>query len=153
MRANYIRNGELNMANVDFKMKIIERYKGILKRVMPLSIPTLTEQEIDESINYSINKRFKDSDCKIDNNYKHITVNTSIAQLTEYILDKEPIMTSYGCLFSKHGTVKNPIYDMIEELVTIRDQFKKEMFKHKKGSELYQKYNLLQLLAKVDANA
>jgi hypothetical protein len=133
--------------------KLLDRYTGILKRIMPLSIPALTDGEIDEAIQYSIMKRFKDSDCTIHNNYKHKTVNTSIAQLTEYILDKEPIMTSYGCLFTKHGKVKNPLYDLIEEIVTIRDKFKHEMFKYKKGTEEYEKYFLLQLLAKVDANA
>ena len=131
----------------------MERYTGILKRIMPLSIPALSEKEIDEAIQYSIQKRFKNSDCSIDNNYKHKVVNTTIMELTNYILDKEPIMTSYGCLFSKHGKVKNPLYDLIEEIVTIRDKFKQEMFKYPKGSEQYNKYHLLQLLAKVDANA
>jgi hypothetical protein len=133
--------------------KILERYTGILKRIMPLSIPALNEDEIDEAIQYSIQKRFKDSDCSINNNYKHKVVNTTIAQLTNYLLDREPIMTSYGCLFTKHGKVKNPLYDLIEEIVTIRDKFKKEMFKYPKGSDEYEKYNLLQLLAKIDSNA
>lgn len=133
--------------------QLYERYTGILKRIMPLSIPALTDEEIEEAIDYSIMKRFKDSDCSINNNYKHKTVNTTIAQLTNYILDKEPIMTSYGCLFTKHGKVKNPLYDLIEEIVTIRDTFKHEMFKYPKGSPEYEKYYLLQLLAKVDANA
>lgn len=135
------------------KGELYERYTGILKRIIPLSIPALTEEEIDEAINYSIAKRFKDSECSIDNNYKKKTVNTSLAKLADYILDKEPIMTSYGCLFSKHGKVKNPLWDLIEEIVTIRDKFKKEMFKYPKGSEEYEKYNLLQLLAKIDSNA
>ena len=120
---------------------------------MGLVIPSLSEEEIDEAINYSIEKRFKDSDCSIDNNYKKIRVDTTISQITQFILEKEPIMTAYGCLFSKHTNTKNPLYDMIEEIVTIRDKFKKEMFKYPKGSEMYNKYNLLQLLAKVDANA
>lgn len=132
---------------------LLDRYMGILKRIMPLSIPALREEEIDEAIRYSIQKRFKDSDCRINNNYKHKVVNTSIMQLTNYILDKEPIMTSYGCLFTKHGKVKNPLYDLIEEIVTIRDKFKAEMFKYQKGSPEYEKYNLLQLLAKIDSNA
>ena len=139
--------------SMDTQSKLMERYKGIISRIMPLSIPSLSEEEIDEAINYSIAKRFKDTECTLNNNYKHRTVNTSIAQLTDYILDKEPIMTSYGCLFMKHGTVKNALYDMIEEIVTLRDTYKHEMFKYPKGTEMYNKYNLLQLLAKVDANA
>lgn len=139
--------------NMNSQSKLMERYKGIISRIMPLSIPSLSEEEIDEAINYSITKRFKDTECTLNNNYKHRTVNTSIAQLTDYILDKEPIMTSYGCLFMKHGTVKNALYDMIEEIVTLRDTYKHEMFKYPKGTEMYNKYNLLQLLAKVDANA
>lgn len=133
--------------------ELVTRYKKIANKMMGIVIPSLSEEEIDEAINYSINKRFKDTDCNIDNNYKKITVNTTISQITQYILEKQPIMTAYGCLFSKHADTKNPLYDMIEEIVTIRDSFKKEMFKYPKGSEMYNKYNLLQLLAKVDANA
>lgn len=133
--------------------ELVKRYKKIATKMMGIVIPSLSEEEIDEAINYSIEKRFKDTDCTIDNNYKKITVNTTISQITQYILEKEPIMTAYGCLFSKHSSTKNPLYDMIEEIVTIRDNFKKEMFKYPKGSEMYNKYNLLQLLAKVDANA
>jgi hypothetical protein len=133
--------------------KVIEKYKSVLKRNIPFILQNIEQDELNEAIDYSINKRFKDSKCTIDNNYKNLSVNTSIAKLTEYILSKKPILTSYGCLFTKHGTVENPIYDLITEFTDIRDNVKKKMFKYPKGSEMFNKYNLLQLLAKLDNNA
>lgn len=133
--------------------KIIDKYKNILRRNIPLILQNIDQDELEEGINYSLEKRFKDSKCTINNNYKNLTVNTSISKLTEYILSKKPIMTSYGCLFTKHGTVPNPIYDLITEFTDTRDKIKKEMFKYPKGSEMFKKYNLLQLLAKLDNNA
>lgn len=133
--------------------KIIDKYKNVLKRNVPLVLQNIENNELEEALNYSIEKRFKDSKCTIDNNYKMVKANTTIAKLTEFILSKKPIMTSYGCLFTKHGDVPNPIYDLITEFTDNRDTIKKKMFKYPKGSEMFNKFNLLQLLAKLDNNA
>ena len=131
---------------------VIDNYKKVAADMLHLSFPLLSEQEIYAAIDYSISNHFKDTPVKIDNNYKKITIDMTLRELSNYILDKEPIITSYGVLFNRHGTVPNPIYRMLDGFINGRKKMKKEMFKYPKGSENFEKYNLLQLLAKIDAN-
>ena len=133
--------------------EVAKKYKETAIDIVRLHFPYLSDDELERSVNYSISKRFKDTKASINNNYKKRTVNGTLMEFTNYILSKEPIITSYGVIFSKHGTIPNPIYTMIDEFINSRTELKNEMFKYPKGSEMYQKYSLLQLLAKLDANA
>ena len=113
------------------------------------------DDEIERAVDYSICKRFQDSEMTLHNNYKHIKIQTSLADFTNYIMDKKPIMTPYGVLFSRHGAVPNPLYDMVDDFVATRGRFKDKMFEcfDAKMYEEANRYNLLQLVAKVDVNA
>ena len=125
---------------------VVDNYKKVAAEMLHLNFPLLSEQEIYAAIDYSISNHFKDTSVKIDNNYKNISIDMTLRELTNYILDKEPIITSYGVLFNRHGTVPNPIYRMLDGFISGRKKMKKEMFKYPKGSEDFEKYNLLQLL-------
>lgn len=128
-------------------------YKQTLKRMLSLNLPTLTEQELDQGIDYSMGKRYKPIEAKIYNNYTEKTAVNTLAELTDYIYSREPITTAWGVLFKKHGTVPNPLTKLIHMFMLNRDKYKKQMFQYPKGSEEFEEYNLLQLLAKVDTNA
>ena len=128
--------------------KIILEYKNVAQRMIQKSFPNLNPYEIAQAIDYSIVKRAKDHDAVIDNKKKKKKVNIS-----DYILDKQPIITAEGVLFQRHANSVNPLYKMLDTFINTRIAYKKEMFKYPKGSEMFAKYNLLQLLAKLDANA
>lgn len=129
-----------------------EKYKEAAKRVLCYSFPNLMENEIDKAIEYSMNKRLKDSECSIYNNYTDETVNLTLVQLVNYILSREPIMTGYGVLFKKHAECPNPLSEMIMGFIIERKKTKKKMFTFPKGSEQYEKHHLLEQLLKIDAN-
>lgn len=130
----------------------IYNYKKIVMDMLHLNFPLLGEDELSAAIDDSISRHFKDTPVTIDNNYKKISVDMTLRSLIDYIITKEPIITSYGVLFNRHGSVPNPLYNMIDGFISGRKLMKKEMFKYPKGSEDFEKYNLLQLLLKIDAN-
>ena len=133
----------------------IDEYKREMMRMLPLYYPTLKKSELESALDFAIEKRFKDAGCSLYNNYKEQTMDTTFYNLTKYIESKKPIVTAFGVLFMRHGTISNPLYDFIEELANVRVKYKDKMFEcmEKGDTEGEKKYNLLQLLAKVDMNS
>lgn len=132
---------------------MIMKYKEVAIDMLKVYYPQLTHMEIEFAVDQSIKQNVKDTSVVVDNSYKKIQVNTTLLELANYIMAKEPITTAYGVMFMKHGSVPNPIYNMIDSFITGRAKVKKEMFKHPKGSAEFTKLNLVQLLHKLDANA
>ena len=130
----------------------LQQYMSIIFRMIQTSFPDLTPTDITEAIQYSIEKRYKEEPAKLYNNYTNKTANITLLEMTNYILEREPILTSWGVLWKKHGVVPNPLANMTKKFMESRGILKKEMFKYPKYSEDWEKYNLLQLLAKIDAN-
>lgn len=134
-------------------LKLVKEYKNIIIPMLKLSFPRLTTEQIDLVVNNAIENSIKDNKVSLDNNYKNKKIETSLIQMAEYILQKDPIITSYGVLYRNQKEVKNPLSVLIQTFLQSRGIYKKEMYKYPKGSELFEKYNLLQLLAKIDANS
>lgn len=130
----------------------ITQYKNIVMNMLHLSFPLLSEMELAAAIDDSISRHLKDTPIQLDNNYKKKRIDNTLLAMTDYIITRQPITTPYGVMFSRHGTVPNPLNEMLSRFLSDRNLMKKEMFKYPKGSENFEKYNLLQLLLKIDAN-
>ena len=135
------------------EVKAIEYYKEIAKRNLSKVFPTLSEDEILTALDMIVDKRYTKKDCTLNNNYTEEFVETDVAQMSNYIINKSPIMVANGCLFKQYDKDLTPMYQLITSFTDNRSKFKKEMFKYEKGSEKFNKYNMLQLLAKRDNNA
>ena len=108
--------------------------------------PNLDTDFVKDSLKYSIKKRYKSFTVSVNNNYSKESIQKTLLELCDYINDKKPIITSYGVLFQRHGTVPNPLKEIIQNFLDARGKYKKQMFQYPKGSEMFEYYNLLQSL-------
>ena len=130
--------------------QIIKKYKEVALRMLPLNFPGLSKNDLESAVDSSIGKRFNNPTAKLYNSYTDKTVNSTLLDVIEYIIAREPIMCASGVLFKKHAECRNPLIPLIGSYLDNRKKAKKTMFKFPKGSEDYEKYNLLQLLYKID---
>lgn len=137
--------------NVD-EHKHLVKYRDTMTRLIQSMYPHTSSKDIFRAVDYSISKRFKNFNLQIQNNYTNNTYELSVLEMLDYIAKREPIMTSYGTLFKKHEQVPNPMGKVIDNFLSLRKQHKKEMFKYPKGSEMFEHYNLMQALDKIDVN-
>ena len=107
------------------------RYKYIAMNLLHLNFPSLTEDELASAIDWSISKRIKNTDCYIDNNYKHQRVDTTIIDLVNYIAERVTgcsHRSEKGCAVRAalaEGSLSQTRYDsycaMYEEVKDVKD--------------------------------
>ena len=141
------------MTNEELDSLAIARYKNIAADMIKLIQPEISYRNLDEALNYSIQKRFKNFNLKIHNNYTDKIAEGTALEMVNYIESRKPIITSAGVMWSKHSEIENPLLQLLQKFIDNRVKAKAKMFEYPVGSEMFQKYNLVQLLAKIDANA
>ena len=140
----------------------LTKYKETMRKCLSLYYPTAPLRDLDAAIDYSINKRLNDTNVQLTNSYKRtrnpdgtytdLTQQVTLLELSDYIASREPIVTAFGTMFMHHETVPNPLIKVVQSFLDNRTVHKKQMFQYPKGSEQFEKYNLLQQLDKIDAN-
>lgn len=132
--------------------KYLDKYKDVMMRLLLSYDSNMTESDAKNIVDYSVKKRFTDFEAYLRNNYIKKNIDLSGAEILEYITKKETILTSYGVLFKTHANSQNPMISVIQNFAKLRKMHKKEMFKYPKGSEQFERFNLLQQLDKIDMN-
>ena len=130
-------------------------YEDEMTRVVSKIRPTMTNSDIRKAILYSMRKRYKQEQCVIDNNYTKTKANNTLLDLANWINEREPICTSYGCMFKKPGKRPNPLIELVRSFMEARDLDKAKMFEYLEARmyELAEQYDLKQILDKRDTNS
>ena len=130
----------------------ILKYKDTMRRCVSMYYPMMDPRDIEAALNYSISKRYFKSDARVENSYTKKTANMTLLAVSDYIASRQPILTAFGTMFKRRGDVPNPMAVVVQSFLDDRSKYKKMMFKYPKGSEQFEKYNLLQQLSKIDVN-
>ena len=135
---------------LDNKKGIVKQYKDILMDMIPLNLPGIPPEELSRAIDYSINKRYKEETAEVYNNYTKKRAKSTLLDTINFIINKKPICCASGVMFKKHDEARNPLIPLITSYLNNRKAAKKKMFTFPKGSADFEKYNLMQLLYKID---
>lgn len=127
-------------------------YKDKMTQCVNLIYPEMNPIDLDHILDDAIVRRYKESPAYIDNSYTHKQKRGTLLDIADYIEKRRPIKTAFGTLFEQHEHVPNPLAKVVDQFLQERKIYKKKMFKYPKGSEMYEKYNLLQQLSKIDVN-
>ena len=130
----------------------LDRYRKVARECISLIYPDMKTADLDAAIDYSIQKHYRQESATIENSYTKKSSNTTLLDVTDYIISRHPITTAFGTMFMNHETVPNPMATVVQQFLDNRAIHKKEMFKYPKGSEMYEHFNLLQSLDKIDTN-
>ena len=125
-------------------------YEEEMVRLIHSYLPQMTIADIRTAVEYSINKRYKEVKCVVDNNYTKTKTNSTILDMANWINEREPIVTAYGVMFKKHNLKRpNPLTELIKSFMEGRDVYKKQMFEYLEKHDYVNaaKYNLSQLLS------
>ena len=136
-----------------FSLDVIQTYREVMIENLQSSFTGLNHDEITNAVDWAISNNFTNHPAKLDNNYTKQAINGTVLDILSYIQRLEPILTASGVLYKKHKEADNPLSKMVMGFIKQRKIYKKQMFKYPRGSYEFEKYNLLQLLEKLNANA
>ena len=125
-------------------MIIRERYKDTIMRMTHFMFPDTPLEAGDRALDWSIDKRYKEEQATIVNNYTKRETTENLDALTEYILRRQPILTPYGVMFKRPGSEPVPLLNMIKSFMDLRGVHKSQMFEYEKGTD---EYNQIQQMA------
>lgn len=134
------------------KSSTLSGYKKTMLECLQLYFPNVSIQDLDEAVEYSINKRFRNTRARLSNSYTKKNYWNTLLAWSDYIDSRQPITNAFGTMFKKHADCPNPMSFVIQEFLAQRSKYKAQMFQYPKGSEEFEKYNLSQSLEKINAN-
>lgn len=106
----------------------IKKYKTDMLESMKQIRPEWDESEMEEIIDKMIMKRFSNPKVTVDNNYVGESRETTLLSVLDWALSREPIIAGNGTFYKNQYEASNPIAAMLDNFLTTRKKYKKEMF-------------------------
>ena len=134
-------------------LRTIKNYKEMMAKNIHSSFPYLSDEELDEAITWAIINNYDNPSATLNNNYTKQVVSGTVVDILGYIDRMQPIITSSGVLYKRHKEIENPLSSVIQNFLAKRKVYKDKMKEFPRGSQMFEKYNLLQQLEKLNANS
>lgn len=134
-------------------MNVVDRYVDMATDAYMKAHPNVNKDRVRMLVHEAVIKQFKDIPCKMDNNIRHETYDTTMTNVFDWIETTQPIISSNGTFFKQHAEYLSPTVLFLETGLKDRSDTKNEMYKYAKGSVEYINLNTAQGQIKVILNS
>lgn len=134
-------------------MSVVTSYEDMICQMYMQTHPNVDESRVRELVSSMSERHFMDIPCKMDNNIRHETFDTTMTQVFDWMDVRKPIISSNGTFFKQHDEYLSPTVLFLETLQKDRKAVKKQMFSLPKGSFQYINLNCEQGQIKVIMNS
>ena len=131
----------------------LKEWKKEQTRLLMLIDPSLSKDEIKDYLDDVIDKKLKNRECVLSNNYQNKAANTTLLDLLDFIDMTKPITTGGGVLFKNQHEALNPPSHFLNGAIKKRKSIKSQLKSLKPGSFQYMMVDLRQMTEKVVANS
>lgn len=133
---------------------LLREYRNSMFNYMKRIFSEISEDKLIDIINSNISKTMNNPNMSLYNSYKDKTANSNLLEFGNFIESNKPILSPSGVIFHNHEKgVHTVLPSRFNYYINERSVLKKKMFTFQEGTYEYELYDLLQLLAKIDANA
>ena len=134
--------------------KYLKKYKKSMLSIMKDMFPNEDDDKLEKIILDMIKERIQDPIVTLDNNFTHEQRETTALAVLDWCLEKDPIIAGNGTFYKNQEQSINPIAKMLENFLSKRKAYKKEMFKiEDTQSPKYKEFDLRQSIEKINANS
>ena len=107
---------------------IIEDWKKDMHRSIHFMYPSLTNDEINSTLDELVNENFIDPKSIIHNDYNDdLTLEQPLSIVYQYCNERKPILAGNGTLFYNQDQVTSPIEEVIVDRMDTRQNYKNQM--------------------------
>ena len=119
---------------------LLAEWRADAKRKILLARPEMSEKKIEKYLDEVIEKRFKNPECFLDNNYRKKTVRSNLAAIYDWIGATKPIVGGYGVFYKNQNQAINLITKMTRKFLDTRSAIKTRMkgFLEELGPDSYE---------------
>ena len=131
----------------------IKEWKAEQIKLVKQVHPEYTDAQIEKVLDKMIDKRLKNPECALNNNYLRMQAMSTVLDIYDFIDKTKPIMAGGGVLFKNQHKAMNPPSLFLDDALKKRKAIKSKLKLYQPGSYDYMMTDLRQMTQKVIANS
>ena len=109
--------------------KFLKKYKKEMLKIMSDLYPDINDDKLDDIIKETIINRVENPNVELDNNFTGEHRETTVLSVLDWMVDRKPIISGNATFYMNQHEAINPTAKMLENFLSQRKAYKKQMFK------------------------